>query len=163
MAWLVLAAVLATPCSQHVWCHVGHAIDNPRHVRRLLFTHELQDVGNVTEAHTRCGSVYSRHAWCTMSVIMAHFRVARNAGNGLAPVGVLFQFLNLLRKEGPQKWVFDELANIAQMRFKFAEEEDACEYALRLAADAPYYAPEHLLNGHYLYDQWNPTLVRSTS
>lgn len=98
-----------------------------------------------------------------MSVILAHFRVARNAGNGLAPVGLLFQFLNLLRKEGPQKWVFDELANIAQMRFKFAEEEDACEYALRLAADAPYYAPEHLLNGHYLYDQWNPTLVRSTS
>lgn len=96
-----------------------------------------------------------------MSVILAHFRVARNAGNGLAPVGLLFQFLNLLRKEGPKKWVFDELANIAQMRFKFAEEEDACEYALRLAADAPYYAPEHLLNGHYLYDQWNPTLVRN--
>ena len=78
-------------------------------------------------------------------------------------MGLLFQFLNLLRKKGPQKWVFDELANIAQMRFKFAEEEDACEYALRLAADAPYYAPEHLLNGHYLYDQWNPALVCSTS
>ena len=74
-------------------------------------------------------------------------------------MGLLFQFLNLLRAEGPQKWVFDELANIAQMRFKFAEEEDACEYALRLAADAPYYAPEHLLNGHYLYDRWDPKLV----
>ena len=74
-------------------------------------------------------------------------------------MGLLFQFLNLLRSEGPQKWVFDELANISQMRFKFAEEEDACEYALRLAADAPYYAPEHLLNGHYLYDQWDPQLV----
>lgn len=82
------------------------------------------------------------------------------AGNGLAPMGLMFQFLSLLRAQGPQKWVFDELANIAQMRFKFAEEEDACEYALRLAADAPYYAPEHLLNGHYLYDQWDPKLVR---
>lgn len=75
-------------------------------------------------------------------------------------MGLLFQFLSLLRAQGPQKWVFDELANIAQMRFKFAEEEDACEYALRLAADAPYYEPEHLLNGHYLYDQWDPQLVR---
>ena len=75
-------------------------------------------------------------------------------------MGLLFQFLNLLQGKGPQKWVFDELANIAKMRFKFAEEEDACEYALRLAADAPYYAPEHLLNGHYLYDQWDPDLVR---
>lgn len=81
-------------------------------------------------------------------------------GNGLAPMGLLFQFLSLLRAQPPQKWVFDELANIAQMRFKFAEEEDACEYALRLAADAPYYAPEHLLNGLYLYDQWDPQLVR---
>ncbi|KAL0048825.1 hypothetical protein WJX82_000128 [Trebouxia sp. C0006] len=80
-------------------------------------------------------------------------------GNGLAPMGLLFQFLSLLKEAGPQQWVFDELANIAQMRFKFAEEEDACEYALRLAADAPYYAPEHLLNGHYLYDQWDPKLV----
>lgn len=74
-------------------------------------------------------------------------------------MGLLFQFLSLLKAQGPQKWVFDELANIAQMRFKFAEEEDACEYALRLAADAPYCAPEHLLNGHYLYDQWDPQLV----
>ncbi|KAL3144870.1 hypothetical protein ABBQ38_001970 [Trebouxia sp. C0009 RCD-2024] len=82
-------------------------------------------------------------------------------GNGLAVMGLLFQFLSLLKAQGPQKWVFDELANIAQMRFKFAEEEDACEYALRLAADAPYYAPEHLLNGHYLYDQWDPQLVDS--
>ena len=86
-----------------------------------------------------------------------HF--ASSAGNGLAPMALLFQFLNLLRQEGPQKWVFDELANIAQMRFRFAEEEDACEYALRLAADAPYYAPEHLLNGHYLHDRWDPKLV----
>ena len=77
----------------------------------------------------------------------------------VAPMGLLFQFLRLLREAGPQQWVFDELANIAQMRFKFAEEEDACEYALRLAADAPYYAPEHLLNGHYLYDHWDPKLV----
>lgn len=72
---------------------------------------------------------------------------------------MLFQFLNLLKQSGPQKWVFDELADIAQMRFRFAEEEDACEYALRLAADAPYYAPQHLLNGHYLYDDWQPDLV----
>ena len=81
------------------------------------------------------------------------------AGDGLGPVGVLFQFLSLLKQSGPQKWVFDELADIAQMRFRFAEEEDACEYTLRLAADAPYYAPQHLLNGHYLYDDWQPDLV----
>ena len=35
------------------------------------------------------------------------------------------------------RWAFDELAKIAEMKFRFAEEEDACEYVTRLAADMP--------------------------
>ena len=33
------------------------------------------------------------------------------------------------------RWAFEELATIAEMKFRFAEEEDACEYVTRLAAD----------------------------
>ena len=46
------------------------------------------------------------------------------------------------------------------MRFRFAEEEDPCDFVTRLAEDAPYFAPEHILQGSYLYDQWEPELVR---
>ncbi len=65
----------------------------------------------------------------------------------------------MLRTVGPQRWVFDELAAIADLKFRFAEEEDACEYVSRLAADMPHYAPEHVLCGPQLYDNWNPSLV----
>ncbi|CAL8470131.1 g9673 [Coccomyxa elongata] len=80
-------------------------------------------------------------------------------GFGLATVGPLFGYLRMLRTVGPQRWVFDELAAIADLKFRFAEEEDACEYVSRLAADMPHYAPEHVLCGPHLYDNWNPCLV----
>ncbi len=41
------------------------------------------------------------------------------AGCGLACVGLLFEYLAMLRAVGPQRWAFDELAAIAQMRFRF--------------------------------------------
>ncbi len=81
-------------------------------------------------------------------------------GCGLAPLGLLFQYLALLRQASPQRWVYEELAATAAMRFRFAEEEDPCDFVTRLAEDAPYYAPEHILQGSYLYDQWEPELVR---
>lgn len=48
---------------------------------------------------------------------------------------------------------------MASLKFRYAEEEDACEYVSRLAADMPHYAPEHALCGAHLYDKWDPSLV----
>ena len=45
-------------------------------------------------------------------------------------------------RAGLCRWAFDELAKIAEMKFRFAEEEDACEYVTRLAADLPVRADE---------------------
>lgn len=41
------------------------------------------------------------------------------------------------------------------------EEEDAADYASGLAADLFFYQPQHVLAGQYLYDDWDPALVRS--
>ena len=41
------------------------------------------------------------------------------AGCGLAAAGLLFEYLAMLRAAGPQRWAYDELAAIAQMRFRF--------------------------------------------
>ena len=77
----------------------------------------------------------------------------------MATVGPLFEYLRLLRAAGPQRWVFDELAAIAALKFQWAEEEDACELVARLASDMPLYAPAHALCGSYLYEDWRPELV----
>lgn len=51
-------------------------------------------------------------------------------------IGLLHQYLKMLRKIGPQEWVFLELKAMAMMEFKFAEEESADNYTVRLASRA---------------------------
>ena len=46
-----------------------------------------------------------------------------HAGAGLAAVGLLFEYIALLRAAGPQRWAYDEMAAIGNMKFRFAEEE----------------------------------------
>ena len=50
---------------------------------------------------------------------------------------------------------------MGELRFRFADEEESCDYVSRLAADMPMYAPEHVLSGGYIYQQWRPELVPS--
>ena len=73
----------------------------------------------------------------------------------------MFSYIEMLRKAGPQRWVFDELAAVAEQRFRFAEDEEASEFVSRLAASLPLYAPKHALNGSYLHEEWRPELVSS--
>lgn len=39
-------------------------------------------------------------------------------GAGLACVELVFAYLELLRKSGPQKWAWEEMANVAAMKFR---------------------------------------------
>lgn len=84
------------------------------------------------------------------------------AGLGLATVPLLFSYIEMLHQAGPQRWVFDELAAVAEQRFRFADDEEASEYVSRLAASLPLYAPEHALNGPHVHEAWRPDLVSSS-
>lgn len=53
--------------------------------------------------------------------------------------------LALTAVEDVCRWVFKELRDIAEVKFRFAEEEDACEYVTRLAAELHMFAPAHAL------------------
>ncbi|MEW5302568.1 MAG: hypothetical protein WDW38_002287 [Sanguina aurantia] len=70
--------------------------------------------------------------------------LAEGAGCGLAVVDLVFQYLAMMRAEGPQEWVWQEMKAIADMRFKFQEEEDAME---------------HALVAETLHQTWDPALV----
>jgi hypothetical protein len=37
--------------------------------------------------------------------------------------------------------------------------QDASDYVVQLAGDMPLFAPEHVLNGSFLHDDWRPDLV----
>lgn len=51
---------------------------------------------------------------------------------------MLYQYVKMLRTTGPQKWVFDELQAMGMMEFRFAEEESADQYVVRLACTDAY-------------------------
>lgn len=60
---------------------------------------------------------------------------------------------------GPQKWVWEEIKSIADMKFRFLEEEDSCDLVTRLASTMAWVQPEHLLVADYLHQQWQPDKV----
>ena len=94
-----------------------------------------------------------------VSVTLTDAGLEAGPGAGLAAAGLLFSYVGLLARAGPQAWVHEEVAAIAAARFRFAEEEDAAEYAARLAADARRYPPSDTLAGPYRHDEWDPALV----
>jgi len=72
---------------------------------------------------------------------------------------LLFAACALLRRAGPQRWVWDELAGTKAMEFRFQEEEDSLEYVTRIAANASRFAPEHAVDGEWRMTAWDAEAV----
>jgi secreted Zn-dependent insulinase-like peptidase len=49
-------------------------------------------------------------------------------------VGLLYEYIKMLRKIGPQEWVFKELQDMTNMEFRFVEDDHADEYAVNLSS-----------------------------
>jgi nardilysin len=94
-----------------------------------------------------------------VGVTLTDAGLAAGPGAGLAVLPLLFSYIGLLTAAGPQAWVHGEVAAIAAARFRFAEEEEAAEYAARLAGDGRRYPAAHSLAGPYLHDEWDAGLV----
>ncbi|QDZ23491.1 insulinase-like metalloprotease [Chloropicon primus] len=80
--------------------------------------------------------------------------------DGFGIVEYLFAYINLIKEIGPQKWIWDEIAQASKIKFKFAEEEEAMDYVQELAVNLRLYKTEHVLEGDYLHDRWDPELVK---
>lgn len=52
-------------------------------------------------------------------------------------LGIVYQYISLLRASAPQEWIFKELQDIGNMEFKFAEEQPQDDYAAELAGFFP--------------------------
>ncbi|KFM22670.1 Insulin-degrading enzyme [Auxenochlorella protothecoides] len=87
--------------------------------------------------------------------------LAHGSGAGLACVELVFAYLELLRKSGPQKWAWEEMANVAAMKFRFQEEDDVSNLVTNLSMDMHRYPPEHTLVGDYVHELWDEKLIAS--
>ncbi|CAG9861187.1 unnamed protein product [Phyllotreta striolata] len=74
-------------------------------------------------------------------------------------VELVFQYLNMLKKEGPQKWVQDENKNIGQMIFRFKDKESPRTYISGLVHSLQEYPMQNVLCANYMLNEWQPELV----
>jgi len=74
-------------------------------------------------------------------------------------VSLILQYLTMLRREGPQKWLFDEFAAVAAAAFQFAEEIDPVEYCENIACEMQHFNDADILVGDTLYQEWGPQSI----
>jgi insulysin len=76
-------------------------------------------------------------------------------------VTLIFQYLNLMRKEGPHEWIFRECQDLSAMSFRFKDKERPTTYTCHIAASLHDYPINEVLSGGYLFDRYDPELISS--
>jgi secreted Zn-dependent insulinase-like peptidase len=74
-------------------------------------------------------------------------------------ISCVFAYIGMLKKVGHQEWIYTELKEIAEMKFKFLDKKEPSSYVTRLANNMQIFAPEHVISGSYLFHENKPDLV----
>lgn len=74
-------------------------------------------------------------------------------------VHLVFQYINMLKKEGPQKWVFDEEAKLMDMNFRFKDKSSPTFTVTSISRKLLDYPFEDVLVGPYKLVDWRPELI----
>jgi insulysin len=72
---------------------------------------------------------------------------------------LLFAYVDMLRAEGPQQWLYQEQSRLAELSFRFREQASPMGYVSALASGMQYYAPEDILRGPYMMDQYDKSIL----
>ncbi|CAF4107813.1 unnamed protein product, partial [Adineta steineri] len=72
---------------------------------------------------------------------------------------IVYQYMAMLRKEGPKEWIFDERKNLKAMRFQFREKEPADDFVSNLADRMRDYPLTECLSGPYEIREFRPKLI----
>lgn len=72
---------------------------------------------------------------------------------------LLFAYLDMLRQEGPQRWLYEEQSQLAELQFRFREKANPVNYVSALASGMHYYAPEDILRGSSLMTDYDPAML----
>lgn len=73
----------------------------------------------------------------------------------------LFNYLDMLRADEIEEWLYDEQAMVAELAFRFAEKSQAINAVRAIAPGLAYYSAEDLLIAPFLMEQFDADLIRS--
>uniref|UniRef100_A0A9L0K504 Insulin-degrading enzyme n=1 Tax=Equus asinus TaxID=9793 RepID=A0A9L0K504_EQUAS len=71
----------------------------------------------------------------------------------------MFQYIQKLRAEGPQEWVFQECKDLNAVAFRFKDKERPRGYTSKIAGILHYYPLEEVLTAEYLLEEFRPDLI----
>ncbi|MGH0118605.1 UNVERIFIED_CONTAM: hypothetical protein FKN15_050114 [Acipenser sinensis] len=71
----------------------------------------------------------------------------------------MFQYIQKLRIEGPQEWVFQECKDLNTVAFRFKDKERPRGYTSKIAGMLHYYPLEEVLAAEYLLEDFRPDLI----
>uniref|UniRef100_A0A671RBP9 Insulin-degrading enzyme n=1 Tax=Sinocyclocheilus anshuiensis TaxID=1608454 RepID=A0A671RBP9_9TELE len=71
----------------------------------------------------------------------------------------MFQYIQKLRTEGPQEWVFQECKDLNTVAFRFKDKERPRGYTSKVAGLLHYYPLEKVLAAEYLLEEFRPDLI----
>ncbi|EDO37735.1 predicted protein [Nematostella vectensis] len=72
----------------------------------------------------------------------------------------VFQYLEMLRREEPFEWVFEECKALAEVRFRFNDKETPRSYVCHLARSLHDFSIDDVLRGPHLLTSFRPDLIK---
>ncbi|KAJ8317306.1 hypothetical protein KUTeg_005210 [Tegillarca granosa] len=75
-------------------------------------------------------------------------------------ITLTYQYINMLKKDQPQEWVFKECQDLSAMTFRFKDKEKPRAYAQHLSSSLhEKYPMQEVLSGPYLLSEFRPDLI----
>ncbi|KAL5471496.1 hypothetical protein EMCRGX_G029619 [Ephydatia muelleri] len=76
-------------------------------------------------------------------------------------VMAVFQFINMLQREGPKQWIYQECSDLLAMEYQFKDKETSRKTVEHVARNIHEYSSTDVLSGPYLMSEFRPDLISS--
>jgi len=72
---------------------------------------------------------------------------------------IVFGYINMMKKKGAEKWIFEELNKILKFQFDYKDKEKPMGYVYSLATKMHFYPIQDVLRANYLMESFEPELI----
>eukprot|EP00850_Spirogloea_muscicola_P004518 SM000019S05062 [mRNA] locus=s19:764487:772283:+ [translate_table: standard] len=123
--------------------YLGHLIGHEAHGSLFALLKRLGWASSLSAGETESSWGY---AFFTISIELTKV----GQGHVQDIVRLTLHYIDLLRQEGDQEWIFDEVKEVAAFKFHFADKQAPLQYVRDLADNLQHYPPEDWLAGPHI-------------
>lgn len=75
-------------------------------------------------------------------------------------ITLIFQYINMIKAQEPQKWIFDEYCKLNEMQFRFKEKESPVTLVSSIVHSMITFPLKEVFSVNYLLSEWRPDLIK---